>query len=62
MAVLVFFFLKETRGKTLESMEALFNSRAAFDNEAVRRKALDDISEDRVSHVHIAGKSSGSGH
>ncbi|SMY26652.1 unnamed protein product [Zymoseptoria tritici ST99CH_1A5] len=62
MAVLSFMFLKETKNKTLEEMEAIFNSRAAFDNEAVRRKALDNISEDQVEEVQVLGKSSGSQH
>lgn len=51
MATLVFFFLKETRGKTLEEMEALFHSKAAFDNEAARKKVLDSSSDDRFSDV-----------
>lgn len=57
MAVLVFFFLKETKGKTLEEMETVFHSAAAFDNEAVRRKALDNLSEDQVTDVEVIGKS-----
>ena len=51
MATLVFFFLKETRGRTLEEMEALFHSKAAFDNEAARKRALERSSEDRFSDV-----------
>ncbi|KAK4621374.1 Quinate permease [Fulvia fulva] len=51
MATLVFFFLKETRGKTLEEMETLFHSKAAFDNEAARKKALESSSEDRFSDL-----------
>ena len=41
MAVIVFFFVKETKGKSLEEMESLFNSRAAFDVDAVRRVVPD---------------------
>ncbi|CAK1366214.1 High-affinity hexose transporter HXT6 [Cercospora beticola] len=52
MAIGVFLFFKETKGRTLEEMEQIFHSRAAFDNEAVRRKALEHLgdsgSEDRV--------------
>lgn len=50
MATLAFLFLKETKNKTLEEMEAIFHSKAAFDNEAVRRKAIkgEDIEVDRI--------------
>ncbi|KAJ5233116.1 hypothetical protein N7468_006072 [Penicillium chermesinum] len=36
MAVLVFMFVKETKGKSLEEMETIFHSKAAFDVEAIR--------------------------
>jgi hypothetical protein len=41
MAIIVFFFVKETKGKSLEEMETIFHSRAAFDVDAVRRETLD---------------------
>lgn len=54
MAILVFFFLKETKGRSIEEMETIFNSRAQFDVDAVRRKALE--AEETVG-VHVeAGK------
>lgn len=56
MAILSFLFVKETKNRTLEEMESIFHSRAAFDTEAARRKALDDISEDRVSQVAVDTK------
>jgi hypothetical protein len=50
MAVIVFFFVKETKGKSLEEMESLFNSRAAFDVDAVRREMLKDVDEVNVQN------------
>lgn len=49
MAIIVFFFVKETKGKSLEEMETIFNSRAAFDVDAVRRETLD---ADKVNVQH----------
>lgn len=53
MATLVFLFLKETKGKSIEEMETIFNSKAAFDVEAVHRKTLegggDDSGLDEIS-------------
>ncbi|KAI5365126.1 putative major facilitator, sugar transporter, major facilitator superfamily [Septoria linicola] len=57
MAIFVWFFFKETKGKSLEEMEQVFHSRAAFDNEAVRRKALEHLSEEGTGSVEVAGKS-----
>ncbi|PLN86541.1 general substrate transporter [Aspergillus taichungensis] len=48
MAIMVFFFAKETKGKSLEEMESLFHSKAAFDVEAVRNKALSVYREGAV--------------
>lgn len=56
MAILVYLFVKETKGRTLEEMEQIFHSRAAFDNEAARKKALESGSEDRFSDVQVVGK------
>jgi hypothetical protein len=49
MAIIVFFFVKETKGKSLEEMETIFHSKAAFDVDAVRRDALKDTVADEVS-------------
>jgi hypothetical protein len=49
MAIIVFFFVKETKGKSLEEMETIFHSRAAFDVDAVRRETLD---ADKVNVHH----------
>lgn len=60
MATLVFLFVKETRGKSIEEMETIFNSRAAFDvetarirgmsktDEQERRESVDDVLHDDV--------------
>ncbi|CAG8162274.1 unnamed protein product [Penicillium salamii] len=50
MAIIVFFFVKETKGKSLEEMESIFNSRAAFDVDAVRRETLKDVDEVNVQN------------
>lgn len=58
MAVLVIFFLKETRGRSLEDMETIFNSRAQFDVAAVHRKTIE--AEEAVGvHIDGSGKSGG---
>lgn len=48
MSICVYLFFKETKGRTLEEMEHVFRPQATSDNEAMRRKVVDDISEDRV--------------
>ena len=48
MSILVFFFLKETKGRSLEEMETIFNSRAQFDVLAARQKALGKDTEELV--------------
>lgn len=48
MAIFVFLFAKETRGLSLEEMESLFHSKAAFDVQAVRNERVkgdDDVAE-----------------
>ena len=45
MAVFVFFCIRETRGKSLEEMETIFNSKAAFDVERARNSTV-PVSED----------------
>lgn len=40
MAVLVWFFVKETKGKSLEEMETIFHSKAAFDVEVARHEGI----------------------
>lgn len=51
MAGLVFIFVKETKGKSLEEMETIFNSRAKFDVDAVHRKTIE--AED-AEHVNVS--------
>ncbi|KAJ5081125.1 hypothetical protein N7456_013363 [Penicillium angulare] len=52
MAVMVFLFVKETRGKSLEEMESIFHSRAAFDVEIARHEG-EAIGEENVSSVDV---------
>ena len=52
MSVMVFLFLKETRGKSIEEMETIFNSKAAFDVEVARRRGKSTTdSEEILGHV-----------
>lgn len=53
MAIIVFFFVKETKGKSLEEMESIFNSRAAFDVDAVRRETLKGVDEVNVHNKSV---------
>jgi len=53
MAVLVWFFVKETRGRSLEEMETIFNSKAAFDVEVARH---DGIEPDKISALEVPYK------
>ena len=51
--ITMYFIFPETKGRTLEEMETIFHSRAAFDNEAVRRKAIENLggSDDHFTTV-----------
>ena len=62
MAILVWFFVKETRGKSLEEMETIFHSKAAFDVEIVRHEGeavIDDVSALEVHNKSPDYKKSG---
>ncbi|KAJ5729670.1 general substrate transporter [Penicillium malachiteum] len=52
MAIMVFFFVKETRGRSLEEMETIFNGRAAFDVEIARHEGQ-AIEDENVSAVEV---------
>jgi hypothetical protein len=51
MATLVYLFLKETKGRSIEEMETIFHSKAAFDVEAARHKAWESEDVETVSRV-----------
>lgn len=57
MAVLVWFFVKETRGRSLEEMESIFHSKAAFDVEIARHEGVepDNVSALEVTHKKDSG-------
>ena len=40
MGTMAFLFLKETKGRSLEEMETIFNSKAAFDVEVARLRGM----------------------
>lgn len=46
--IMVILFVKETKGKSLEEMETLFHSRAAFDVAAARTEVL-EVESDQPS-------------
>lgn len=56
MAGLVFFFLKETKGRSLEEIDMLFEVSSASDIEDARRRALERVSEDDVDRYRVTGK------
>lgn len=58
MAILVFLFLKETQGKSIEEMETIFHSSAAFDVQAARNKVLDGIGEDQFEPIEVFDRKS----
>jgi hypothetical protein len=47
MAFLSFLFVKETRGRSIEEMETIFHSKAAFDVDVARRRGA-SLTEDRL--------------
>lgn len=54
MATLVFLFVKETRGKSCEEMETIFNSRAAFDVQTARWRGMQkSVEEERRESVDV---------
>ena len=59
MAIIVWFFVKETKGKSLEEMETIFNSRAAFDVEIARHEGQEVA--DNVSAVEVHARKKGDG-
>lgn len=58
MAVIVWFFVKETKGKSLEEMETIFHSKAAFDVEIARHEGLEVPDNVSALEVHNKGVSS----
>lgn len=53
MAAMVWFFVKETRGRSLEEMETIFHSKAAFDVEVARRQGIE---AENISAVEVPVK------
>lgn len=54
-ATLVFLFVRETKGLSIEEIETIFHSQAAFDVEAVGREALKNgtSSQDGLKKVQV---------
>lgn len=57
MAVLVLIFVKETKGRSLEEMESIFHSKAAFDVEIARNEGVDP---DNISALEVPHKKASS--
>jgi len=53
MATLVFLFLKETKGKSVEEMETIFHSRAAFDVELARKQGMEGGFESHAEEIEV---------
>lgn len=55
MAAFAFFCMKETRGKSIEEMESLFHSKAAFDVELTRKAGVNEMSTgfDKPESAHV---------
>lgn len=54
MATLAFFFVKETKGRSIEEMETIFHSKAAFDVLAARRRGAsltEETLEARIENI-----------
>ena len=47
MAFLAFLFVKETKGRSIEEMETIFHSKAAFDVDAARKRGA-SLTEERL--------------
>ena len=52
MATLTFFFVKETKGRSIEEMETIFHSKAAFDVGQARKRGA-SMTEDRLEDVNV---------
>ena len=66
MAFLAFLFVKETRGKSIEEMETIFHSKAAFDVDAARKRGMEKTESeerlqgvDQILHHHADTKATG---
>jgi len=53
MATLVYLFLKETKGKSVEEMETIFHSRAAFDVELARKQGMEGEFESHAEEIEV---------
>lgn len=53
MSILVFLFVKETKGRSLEEMETIFHSAAAFDVDAARKRGSVSDGPARLEEVNV---------
>lgn len=50
MSTLTFIFVKETKGRSIEEMETIFNSKAAFDVLIARKRGAEENDDQIVEH------------
>ena len=50
MSILTFIFVKETKNRSIEEMETIFNSRAAFDVTLARKRGAVETDGEIVEH------------
>jgi hypothetical protein len=53
MSIMAFLFVKETKGRSIEEMETIFNSRAAFDVNAARKRGAEEDETEIVRHASL---------
>lgn len=51
MSILSYIFVKETKGRSIEEMETIFNSRAAFDVTVARKRGAEENEAEIVEHL-----------
>lgn len=58
MALLAFIFVKETKGRSIEEMETIFNSMAAFDVNVARKRGAEETDAE-IIESHTTAKGTG---
>ena len=59
MSFMAFMFVKETQGRSIEEMETIFHSKAAFDVDAARKLGAGETVDEIKRHGSTAGKATG---
>ena len=56
MSFMAFMFVKETQGRSIEEMETIFHSKAAFDVDAARKLGAGETVDEIIRHGSAEGK------